>query len=182
MKQNSKVSCNSNELIAILRKFFAGKINLAHISFFGLFICALCKVQTVNFVKVTAHFKSQAKSASSMRRIQRFMAEFNPDLDLISKLIFRLLPHKPPFLPATDRANRKFGSLNINVLMLSVGCKGVAFPLMFSMLNKRGNSHTQERINLINRYIRLFGKDTVDRLPAAREFVGCDWIKYMNDN
>ena len=35
---------------------------------------------------------------------------------------------------------------------------------------------------MINRYIRLFGKDTIDCLLADREFVGCHWIKYLNDN
>ena len=42
--------------------------------------------------------------------------------------------------------------------------------------------HTQERIEMINRYIRLFGKGTIDCLLADREFVGCQWIKFLNDN
>ena len=32
-------------------------MNLAHITFFGLSICALCKVQYVNFVKLSAAFE-----------------------------------------------------------------------------------------------------------------------------
>jgi hypothetical protein len=182
MIQNSKVKRKDTKLIAILRKFFGGKMNFARISFLGLFICALCKAQTVNFVKVAAYFQARAKSESSMRRIQRFMAEFQLDLDLIPKFIFSLLPEKPPYRLAMDRTNWKFGTLNINVLMLAVVYKGVAFPLMFSMLAKRGNSHTEERIALINRYIRLFGKDTIDCLLADREFVGYKWIKYLNIN
>lgn len=182
MKQTNKVRCKSTKLIAILCEFLVGKMNLAHITFFGLFICALCKVQSVSFVKLSAAFESRAKSESSLRRIQRFMSEYNLDFDLIARLIFRLLPHKPPFRLAMDRTNWKFGVFNINVLMLAVVYKGVAFPLMISMLNKGGNSDTQERIDMINRYIRLFGKDTIDCLLADREFVGCNWIKYLNDN
>jgi hypothetical protein len=182
MKQTNKVHCKSTKLIAILCEFLIGAMNLAHITFFGLFICALCKVQSVSFVKLSAAFESKAKSESSLRRIQRFMAEYNLDLDLIARLIFRLLPHKPPFRLAMDRTNWKFGAVNINVLMLAVVYKGLAFPLMISMLDKRGNSDTKERIDILNRYMSLFGKDTIDCLLADREFVGCSWIKYLNDN
>ena len=34
--------------------------------------------------------------------------------------------------------------------MLGVSYKNVAFPLMFKLLEKRGNSNTPERIDLIN--------------------------------
>jgi hypothetical protein len=182
MIQTNKVQYKSTKLIATLCKFLVGTMNLAHITFFGLFICALCMVQSVSLVKLSAAFQSKAKSESSLRRIQRFMAEYNLDFDIIARLIFHLLPHKPPFRLAMDRTNWKFGMVNINVLMLAVVYTGVAFPLMISMLDKRGNSDTQERIDMINRYINLFGKDTIDCLLADREFVGCHWIKYLNDN
>jgi hypothetical protein len=79
-----------------------------------------------------------------------------------------------------DRTNWKFGQTNINVLTLAIVYQGVAFPILFTMLDKRGNSHTQERVTLIEKYIRLFGKDTIDCLLADREFVGEHWIKYLN--
>lgn len=41
---------------------------------------------------------------------------------------------------------------------------------------KRGISHTKERIQIVNRYIRLFGKETIQYLVADREFVGEHWI------
>jgi hypothetical protein len=48
--------------------------------------------------------------------------------------------------------------------MLGVVYKGVDFPLLFSMLNKRGNSNSKERIDLVNRFICLFGKDLINLL------------------
>ncbi|MEN6456623.1 MAG: hypothetical protein ABFD10_20395 [Prolixibacteraceae bacterium] len=57
---------------------------------------------------------------SSLRRIQRFMASFLLDTDLIARLIFRLLPHRPPYRLPMDRTNWKFGKANINVLVLAV--------------------------------------------------------------
>jgi hypothetical protein len=66
--------------------------------------------------------------------------------------------------------------------MLGVCYKGLAFPLLFTMLPKRGKSNTAERIKLIERFIDLFGKQCIDALMADREFVGDQWIKYLNDN
>ena len=56
--------------------------------------------------------------------------------------------------------------------MLGIAYKNVAFPLIFSLLNKKGNSNSEERISLIDRFIKLFGKDCIDCIMADREFVG----------
>jgi hypothetical protein len=125
-------------------------------------------------------FESEAKAGSSLRRIQRFMAHYALDTDLIAKLIFKMLPHKPPYRLAMDRTNWKFGQTNINVLTLAVVYQGAAFPLLIVMLDKQGNSDTTERIRIINKYINLFGRDTIHNLLADREFVGEHWIAYLN--
>ena len=176
----SKVESKSSELVSILHGYSA--MNLARVKFFVLFISALCKVQTVGFEKLASAFDSRADTASSLRRIQRFMASYLLDTDLIARLIFRLLPHQPPYRLAMDRTNWKFGKTNINVLVLAVVYQGVAFPLLFKLLPKFGNSHTNERIELIQRFIHLFGTEALDCLTADREFVGEKWIGYLNDN
>lgn len=117
-------------------------MNLARIKFFGLFISALCKVQTVNFEKLAFSFDSEVKTDSSLRRIQRFISEYVLDTNLIARLIFSLLPHKPPYRLAMDRTNWKFGSKDINILVLAIVYKGVAFPVLYKMLPKFGNSST----------------------------------------
>jgi len=71
--------------------------------------------------------------------------------------------------------------LNINVLVIAVIYQGLSFPLMFKLLPKAGNSNTNERIELIERFIRLFGTQALDCLTADREFVGEKWTKYLND-
>jgi hypothetical protein len=175
-----RVEDKSSEFISIFHE--QSGWNLARVKFFVLVISALCKVQTVGFEKLATAFDSNASTSSSLRRIQRFMAGYILDTDLIARLIFRLLPHKPPFRLAMDRTNWKFGQQNINVLVIAVVYHGVAFPLMFSMLPKFGNSNTAERIELLERFIRLFGIQALDCLTADREFVGEKWIKYLNDN
>jgi hypothetical protein len=101
---------------------------------------------------------------------------------LISKIIFSLLPQKSSLVLVMDRTNWKFGNSNINILMLGVSYKNIAFPLMFRMLDKRGNSNISERIALIEDFIDCFGKECIDCILADREFIGEDWLYYLNNN
>jgi len=180
--KDSKVSHKSSDLTSVLVEHFGESLNLARIKFISLFICALCKVQVVCFEKLASGFENNCSSDSSLRRIQRFMADYTLDKDLIARLIFALLPHDPPYSIAIDRTNWKFGQSNINILVLAIVYKGVAFPILFKLMPKRGNSNTTERIQIINHYIRLFGKESLHYLVADREFVGENWIDYLNFN
>jgi len=173
--------CPKVNLTSILNTQFSGTLNLARVKFIALLITALCKVQTVTFSKLANAFDSSSDSSSSLRRIQRFIAKYSLDSDLIAKLIFGLLPNKEEkLILSIDRTNWKFGQLDINIFMLGIVYKGVAFPLLFTMLPKRGNSNTKERIELINRFVSLFGKDCIKSLVADREFVGKQWIGFLN--
>jgi hypothetical protein len=126
--------------------------------------------------------KGSASKDLKLRRIQRFISQYTLSKDLVSKLVYSLLASKENLIISIDRTNWKFGVFDINIFMLGVCYKGLAFPIMFSMLKKRGNSNIQERISLINRFISLFGKECIDCILADREFVGNTWIKYLNDN
>ncbi len=179
---NTSIEIKNNILTSTLSEIFGNKMNLARIKFFGLFITALCKVQSVCFEKLATGFDHDARVDSSLRRIQRFMSDYLLDTNLIARLVFALLPHKPPYRLAMDRTNWKFGVANITVLVLAVVYQGVAFPVMFTMLPKFGNSSTTERIELMELYINLFGADTIDCLLADREFVGEHWLGYLNFN
>jgi len=178
----NKVSHKSNDLTSKLYDYFGSEMNLARIKFFGLFITALCKAQTVCFEKLSCAFDSPAQCSSSLRRIQRFMAEYTLNSDLIARFVFALLPHKPPYTIAMDRTNWKFGETNINALVIAVVYDGLAFPVLYKLMDKRGNSQTKERIDMVNRFIRLFGRKALKNLVADREFVGGKWMEYLNFN
>lgn len=179
---NIKAKNKSTILSENLAEFFGSNMNLARIKFFGLFISALCKVQTVSFEKLACSFDADVKIESSLRRIQRFISEYLLDTDLIARLIFSLLPHTPPYRLAMDRTNWKFGSKDINILVLAIVYKGVAFPVLYKMLPKFGNSSTQERIELMQRFIHLFGSGSIECLLADREFIGQNWILWLNNS
>ena len=109
----------------------------------------MCKVQTVTFEKLANAFDTRADVSSSLWRIQRFIAGFSLDSNLIARLIFNLLPNQDKLILTIDGTNWKFGQTDINIFMLGVVYKGVAFPLLFTMLPKRDNSNCKERIELV---------------------------------
>lgn len=127
-------------------------------------------------------FDSCASAESSFRRIRRFMADFDFPIRIISIFIFSILPEKKHLILVLDRMNWKFGNSNINILMLGICYKNIAIPIMFKMLDKRGNSDTNERIELITQFIDWFGKECIDCLLADREFIGHHWLDFLNKN
>ncbi|SHH23035.1 Transposase DDE domain-containing protein [Flavobacterium micromati] len=180
--KNTSLEGKDTPLISFIQGHFNGEYNLARVKLICLFIVALCKIKTINYDRLASGFDTKANKNSSYRRIQRFMKEFEFPMKIVSSLIFNLLPSKSNLILVLDRTNWKFGTKNINILMLGVSYKNVAFPLMFKMLDKRGNSDTQERITLIKLYIELFGKESIDCILADREFVGEKWLEFLNQN
>jgi len=155
MNKNTKVKDKYSELTTLFKDKTGW--NKARVKFFALFICSMCKLQTVSFVKLSQGFEGKAMQESNLRRIQRFFATFVIDNHLIANIVFSLLPHEPPYKLSLDRTNWKFGKTDINILMLSVCYKGVALPILWILLPKRGNSNCNERKELLDRYIKLFG-------------------------
>ena len=102
---NIRNESKNSILVSTLVEIFGENMNLARIKFFGLFIMALCKVQNVCFEKLATSFEHEVKVDSSLRRIQRFMSDYLLDTNLIARLVFALLPHKPPYRLAMDRTN-----------------------------------------------------------------------------
>ena len=84
-----------------------------------------------------------------------------------------------PVTLSIDRTNWKWGKKDIEILMLSAVYRGTALPLFWMLLPKRGNSNTDERIKIMKRFIRCFGKENIDCLLGDREFVGEDWFAWL---
>ncbi len=148
----------------------------------ALLVRALVLVQTVSLYKLATAFEGSSDHSTHHRRIQGFISSDALSLDAITKFIFCLLPIKEHLVLSMDRTNWKLGKFNINALMISVTYKGVAFPLMFKLLPKRGNSNQSERVGLMLRFIAFFGTERVDCLVADRESIGQEWIKFLEKN
>ena len=151
----------------------------ARIKFLVLLITALCKMQTVCFERLAEGMDSSAQISSCLRRIQRFFAEFQIGSDKIASILFSLLPCKSNLIISIDRTNWQFGKTDINIFMLSVCYDDIAFPILWKMLAKRGNSNSEERVKLIKRFIELFGKECIEAVVADREFIGNEWLSFL---
>ena len=84
-----------------------------------------------------------------------------------------------PWVLSLDRTEWQFGSKVFNMLTLGIVHQGVAFPLLWWMLDKKDNSNTTERIDLLKEFIKLFDEYQIDYLSVDREFIGHDWLKYL---
>ncbi|HEY9783525.1 MAG TPA: hypothetical protein V6D09_25735 [Leptolyngbyaceae cyanobacterium] len=97
----------------------------------------------------------------------------------MAKLVVGLMEIPQPWVLSIDRTTWEFGNCTINILMLGVVHNRVAFPLLWWMLDKRGNSNTGERIDLLEEFFELFPEVKVAYLSADREFLGKDWFGYL---
>lgn len=172
----------NNKYIGELRDSLNGHFgwNKARITCFVKMLLALIVSQTVNISKISVLFSSNAKKLSRYRRIQRFFAWFVIDYDMIAAFIFRLFfINGGKWYLTIDRTNWKWGDANINILTLAIAFKGIAIPIYWELLDKRGNSDTSERIMLLKKFIANFGKDCIAGVLADREFVGEDWFGWL---
>lgn len=59
----------------------------------------------------------------------------------------------------------------------------MAIPLKWKILeNKRGNSSQTQRIELMEKFLKCFSLDFAVKLVADREFVGKDWLAWLDQN
>ena len=168
----------TNELSKSLKQHLSW--NKCRIDCFAKMIVAVLTVRTVNLTEWATVFLTKSNADSAYMRIKRFFRYFNFDGDIIAKLIFMLFGFENGRWYLTlDRTNWEFGKCKLNFLVLAIAYKGVAIPLMWTLLDKKGNSNCDERIALIERFILCFGSGLVAGVLADREFVGKKWFEYL---
>jgi hypothetical protein len=154
--------------------------NKARVECFAKMIVALLTVKTVNLTEWASVFLTNANPESAYMRIKRFFRHFDLDGNVLAKFIFWLFNFdKGQWYLTLDRTNWEFGKFKINFLVLAVVYKGAAIPLMWSLLDKKGNSNCAERMELVNRFIACFGNTVVAGVLADREFVSKEWFSYL---
>jgi Transposase DDE domain len=152
--------------------------HLARIKCLSALLVALVKVKTVNLAEVATAFPGPAQSASHYRRLQRFFQYVEIKPAFLAQLVVSFLPYVTYTL-ALDRTNWMLGCFSINFLVLSVVHDGIAFPILWTFLPKKGNSNTKERIALLEQFIAVFGTHKIECLLADREFLGHEWFAYL---
>ena len=154
--------------------------NKARMTCFVKMMLSLISTRTVNLNKIACSMSSNAEQASRYRRIQRFFAEFSIDFDMIAAFIFKLFfISGGKWYLTMDRTNWQWGKSDIKILTLAVVFKGIAIPIYWELLDKRGNSDTVERVAIVQKFIDKFGKDCIAGLLGDREFIGGAWFDWL---
>ncbi len=80
-----------------------------------------------------------------------------------------------------DRTEWHFGPEVINILVLAVQYGEVAVPLFWWVMARPGNSDAQMRIELLEKYVKLFGSWSIEYVTGDREFIGIEWIGFWQE-
>lgn len=140
-----------------------------------------CNLHKLRGVVGLVSGKRSSKPNSHYQRIIRFFRSHALNdlwIDLLS-LGFRLLRMKVDYL-ALDGTSWQYGNRKIHLLMLCVIYKGIAIPIYWQDLAKKGISNTDERKKLFNKAVKILqlsGKT----LLADREYIGIEWFSFLQD-
>jgi hypothetical protein len=151
----------------------------ARLSFLATFLIALLRVRTLNFAELATAFSGKAQSDSHYKRIQRFFGHYQLDYAEVAQTVVNLMGIPEHWVRSRDSTQWQFGDCIFNILMLGVVHEGVAFPLTWCLLDKRGNSNSDEPMNLFNQFLERFGDRAIACLTADRAFVGKVWLAYL---
>lgn len=80
-----------------------------------------------------------------------------------------------------DRTEWHFGKQVINILVLAVQYGQVAVPILWRVMDRRGNRETQMRMELIEKYVELFSRQSITYVTGDREFIGKKWLGYLRE-
>lgn len=179
--------------VILLKTLFGKHLNWhgSRITFLSLFIISMLQERTVNLTQISNGFATKGKKSGKVRRTEDFFRKFEINYDDIARLLSSFIDNISKWTLTMDRTNWKIGKVNINILYLAVAYKSIAIPLFWSLLQikddtgelytKRGNSSTEERIEIIDRFIKVFGVDRIEVLTGDREFIGRKWFKYLEE-
>jgi hypothetical protein len=124
---------------------------------------ALFKVKTVNLTPLATAFPGRAEVESHDRRLQRFFQPLESTPAVIAPLVVAFLPYTTSTF-ALDRTTWMLGGFPMNFLVFSVGQQGIACPICWTLLPKKGNATTHERIALLHKFRAVFGAHRIDCL------------------
>lgn len=159
-----------------VERAFSSKKNF--VKFIAGFICALITVRSVNLMEIAQAMEGKAKQESNYKKIQRyFRSLLIPESSWADFLLSCYPQHR--FVLSLDRTNWQIGRIKINFLVLAVVFKHASIPIYWMLLPKKGNSNSQERIAMVNKFIRYQGAEKIAYLTADREFGSQSFIKHL---
>ena len=148
----------------------------------ALVVMGMIQICSVNLSRVARTMGHGTDIDSRRKRLKRYFAWAGMELDDIARMVVNWMAPEGHWILCLDRTNWEFGKFKINIMMLAIAYKGTAIPVIWTLLPKAGISNTGERIELLERFVRLFGTDRIKYLTADREFRGEEWVKWIQRN
>lgn len=164
-----------------LSRHFIGQSQ--RITMMSKFILAVLQMCTVNFAQLSLVVNPIVKVSSNFKRIQRFVRYYSFCQRRFVQFAWSHYGNQGHWVALTmDRTNWKFGCVNINILTIGISWRGTAIPLVWMMLNKRGQSNQSERILILQRLLNCLDQEQINRiryLLMDREFAAHDWLTFL---
>ena len=167
--------------IATLSRLPIGQVALGkcRLETLAMLITGMISARTVNLSHLASERAGEVSMASTCRRLQRFFQHVRLPQDWAAALIVKLSGVRAPWYPCLDRTNWRIGHNEVNILMLAIATRRLRVPLMWTIPGRAGSSDTTERIDLLQRYLAIFGADSIKILLADREFIGLEWLSFL---
>jgi len=146
-------------------------------------VLAVVKMCTVNFAQLALVINPLVKKDSNFKRIQRFMKSYRFCQRCFVQFAWSFYGTQGDWIVLSmDRTNWKFGRVNINILTIGISWRGTAIPLVWMLLDKRGQSNQSERILLLEQLLdclSLEQQGLIRYLLMDREFAAHNWLTHL---
>lgn len=147
-------------------------------------VLAVIKMSTVNFAQLALVINPLVKVGSNFKRVQRFVRGYSFCQRCFVRFAWALYGNEGSWVALSmDRTNWKFGKADINILTIGISLGGTAIPLVWVLLDKRGQSSQLERMLLMERLLSCLGEGQRARIRCLlmdREFGAADWLQYLH--
>ncbi|MEP3328934.1 transposase [Sedimentitalea sp.] len=137
-----------NQVITALLEILSPEIGLSkkRLETLCLIVIGMVSARSVNLSHLACERSGTVQTASTYRRLQRFLQHVRLDDDWALPLLIRLLGLKGSWLLALNRTNWQIGKTEVKYLVLAVVTPRFRVPLVWSLVEGRGCSDTEMRI------------------------------------
>lgn len=151
----------------------------ARLKFMARFTSALLKLRASNLWEIATASKAGVKGESNYRRIRRFLSDYEVGFAELGRLLMRLLPQNPPYKAVLDRTEWHFGETPVNVLMVGIAQKGIAFPISWTVLPSGGSSSAEDHRRALQRFFEVVDPEDIEVVLGDREFISAGWLRWL---
>lgn len=167
-------------LETILSTVLIDGLQLSHRKCLVALVRAMLLTLSINLVRLARAVFSEAKTLSTVRRIERLLAMRLFPVALVGKAIVKALPPRKRYILTMDRTTWELGSRVYNILAIGICYDGISVPVYFATYGKDGATGFTEQIAFMERVLDIIPATRIECLVADREFGNGNFIKWLS--